>query len=353
MAQPRSISTERKIWLAIHAWYHPASDTDSYRRNISKALDSVGVDFGIVRGRAIPSGPISQSILPVLLRDLVSYGRFEGLVHDLYGDSVFRNVDVATIQDLYWNSSQVPRRARLVQVSQLLYQAYGRTLRRCKVTIATTAFIRDELLRYFGSNFKGKIEIVPIPCQPEETGKADHSRYDVLWVGSSQTRKAPLEFVKVIDQLPRSLKIAIRLRASSKITSDDVAEIRRRISEYRRGGRRVDLFEAEMSWDSMEELYRSSKSLVSTSTYDGFHMPVAEAYFRGVNVVLPDTEFYRCTYADEEGVHWYQGRGTLADTIVRATEHGNFRVDPSIADTHSYRRVGSQLKAIYERISGR
>lgn len=343
-----------KVWLAVHAWYHPASETDSYRRNIARALTTVGLEFGIFRGKAIPHGLFAQAVLPVLLRDVLTYGNSEGIVHDLYGDSIFRDAQVATIQDLYWNGPQGTIGGRIVRRQQLLYQSYPRTVRRAKVVVVTTAYHRGQLLRIAGSEFKEKVEVVPVPCLPDNPGIGSHSRYDVLWVGTALKRKSPMEFIKAVALLPKRLSIAMRLTKTSGIISEDASKIRGLVAEYKREGRRVDLLESRLSWEAMDELYRSSKCLVSTSKVDpGFHMPVAEAYFRGTNVVLPDTGFYRAIYGNEEGIHWYSSKDNFVDTIVSAAEYGPFRIDHSLAERCSFAAVGGQLKSIYERASKR
>ena len=105
-----------------------------------------------------------------------------------------------------------------------------------------------------------------------------------------------------------------------------------------------------MTREAVARLYRSSRTLVSTSLYEGFHMPVAEAYLRGVNVVLPDAPFYRSTYSSEAGVHWYRGRDQLADTILEGVRSGAFRIDSGFAQRHSYRTVGRALVGTYEEV---
>jgi glycosyltransferase involved in cell wall biosynthesis len=340
-----------RVWLAIHAWYHPDSETDGYRRSIATALAKVGIEFQLLRGRTLPYGTIGQSIFPFLLRSVMTYGPSEGIIHDLYGDSVFTDVDVATIQDLYWNVTRPSTFIdKIVKLRQLVFQGYRRTVRRSKSVIVTTTFTKGEILRAFGGEFEGKIHVIPIPCEPDAPRGSVRGVYDVLWVGSALSRKAPLDFVKAIDALPKRYRVAIRLRNTSPIISDDVNLIRNKVAKYRREGRLVDLLDSALPWEDLDALYRSSKCLVSTSNYEGFHMPVAEAYFRGVNVVLPNAPFYRCTYANEGGIHWYERGFGMANAIVEAVENGPFEIDRVLAERHSNERVGRSLAAVYESV---
>lgn len=351
---PSFSDSAERIWLAVHAWYHPASEIDAYRKGVAESLRSVGVPFGILRGRSIPSGPVSQAILPLILRNSMTYGNVDGLVHDLYGDSVFRNVGVSTIQDLYWNSHQDGLTARSLQLAMRAYQAYRRTLVRSKRIIATTPFLRDELLKTFGHRFQEKIRIVPLACQPDETTPARPKVYDVIWVGTTLRRKAPTEFLRAVGSLPREFRIAIRLRPASKLLSESSEEITKLVDQYRREGRKIDVLTQELPWTSMGQLYSASKCLVSTSTYEGFHAPVLEAYLRGVSVVLPDAPFYRSIYDGvETGIHWYTGSQALPRAIAEGVQSGPFNVSSALRSRFSFRTVGSALKALYEEVSRR
>ena len=344
----------RRVWLAVHAWYHPASDNDSYRRSVADSLASVGVPFEILRGRPIPSGPVSQSILPLILRGSMTYGIPDGLVHDLYGDSVFRDVGVSSIQDLYWNSRQDGLRSRSLQLAILSFQAYRRTLIRSKRVIATTPFMRDELLKAYGSQFKDKIRIVPIACEAGIGPGVRPAVYDVLWIGSTLRRKAPTEFLRAVGILPKEFRIALRLRRASEQLSESADAIAELVDRYRQEGRRIDVWSEEMPRPAIEELYRSSKCLVSTSTYEGFHMPVAEAYLRGLNVVLRDAAYYRSMYDGVgAGIHWYSDSRDLPTAIAEAVRNGPFHIDQALRDRLSFRGVGRLLKGVYEEASPR
>lgn len=351
-ARSSPASSQFRIWLAVHAWYHPASDNDSYRRSVAESLKCVGVQYSILRGRGIPSGRLSQAVLPLVLRNFMRYGNGDGLIHDLYGDSVFRNVSVSTIQDLYWNSSHLTLAGKSVRLAMNAYQDYRRTLRRSKLVITTTPFIRAELLASYGSRFKDKIRVIPIACQPELSAGA-HSTYDVVWIGSSLKRKAPVDFVRSIAKLPKNFRIAIRLRIVSKRISDNMEEASELLNRYRMEGRTIDLLSQELPWPAIETLYQTSRCLVSTSRYEGFHMPVAEAYLRGVNVVLPDADFYRVIYGDSPGVHWYKSMEELPEAIARGVQNGPFNISRPLADRLSFKSVGNCLKAAYEEVSTR
>ena len=119
----------RTVALAVHGWYHPASETDSYIKYLSMSLNTVGIANYKLEGYHIPYGTLYQPFFASTLRYVMKYKTSEDLVHDIYGDSVFRGVDVATIQDLYWNTEQRSSLNKVIQIIQRIYQSYYRTLK--------------------------------------------------------------------------------------------------------------------------------------------------------------------------------------------------------------------------------
>ncbi len=344
---------EMQVWLAVHGWYHPASETDSYRQRIAESLGRAGVKASVLRGVALPYGRLPQAVLPILARDLLSYRVVGGITHDLYGDSVFRGVDVATIHDLYWNLPHHGFVVKAIQIQQLIYQDYGRTVRKAKHVVVTTQSTRSRLLQLYGAKWRENISVVSVPIAIEGAVRGDHSQYDVVWIGSSVARKRPLMFARLVGELPSRLNVLMRLSPASSLVSDDIHTIRATVNALRFGGRQFRLVEERISEQEMNQIYRSSKCLVSTSVSEGFHVPVAEAYLQQVRVVLPRTEPYLSTYGEAEGVHWYHHDHELKDRIIEAAQAGPFRVDPEVVRTMSFSNVGNMLRQIYEQVQRR
>ena len=77
-------------------------------------------------------------------------------------------------------------------------------------------------------------------------------------------------------------------------------------------------------------------------------MPVAEAYLRGVNVVVPKNELYYNIYGEAEGVHYYSNEDALCSRICEAVQYGRFVPDKKVMEYLSHKRVGGLLKDTYE-----
>lgn len=342
------------VALAVHGWYHPASETDSYFKYLSMSLNSVGVANYKLEGYHIPFGTISQAFFASTLRYILKYKTSEDLIHDIYGDSVFRGVDVATIQDLYWNTDQHTYLTKAIQIIQRIYQSYYRTLKYARRVIATTSFTKNQLIKYYGKKFSNKIDIIPIPCEPIISENCGSYQYDVIWIGTSQLRKLPIKFIKAISKLPKSFRIRILIKPTSTIISENMNYIRSLVQQYLSEGRKVELTETRLNAEALNHLYQSSKCLVSTSEYEGFHMPVAEAYLRGTCVVLPDIEVYKAQYNNEEGIFWYSPfSDNLAETIERAVQYGRFNVDKKVKERLSLKNVGRLLMNTYGKLETR
>ena len=340
-----------RVVLAVHGWYHPASQDDRYSEYMARSLQSAGIQFEKLEGWKLPHGRFSQLVFSTTLRYVLDYVDRNGVIHDLFGDSVFKNLDVATIHDLYWNTPQIGMMPRALQVVQLIYQDYWRTLKRAKKVIVTSKFTRDQIGKYYGQEYLAKLVEIPIPCAPEKEFKKQSTQYDVIWIGSNLRRKSLLEFLKVIGSLPKQFRVAIIAKKVSGIVGEDPRTIRDLVQALNADGHSVSFIERRLTDDELDDLYRNSKCLVSSSTYEGFHSPVSEAYLRGTHIVLPLSPIYSCQYSNEDGVHWYRDREEMRDRILNAVEYGHFSPSCEIARKLSYANVGKLLKATYEDVS--
>lgn len=337
-----------KVWLAVHAWYHPNSEFDNVRYSIQKAIETSGLETGIIRGMSLPYGKLGQTFFPLFLRNILSYGNYKGIIHDIYGDSVFTNVDVSTIHDLYSYTFQQGVVNKAIQIQLRSLQGYGRTLKLSKKIIVDTPFTKDEILKIYGEKYKEKIRVIPLAVGKPSIDTNKEKKYDILWVGSSARRKSPLRFLKSVYEAGGHLRIAFKFNQISQYVSDDLTEIHRMVTKIRENGTSIDFIDLHIDREKMYQLYQISKSLVSTSTYEGFHLPVAEAYVRGLHVILPEIKVYKSQYGNEEGVHWYKELGELPKMMLEARNYKEFYPDKGILDRLSYEHVGKLLKDMYQ-----
>ena len=338
-----------QIGLAVHGWYHPLAETDTYITSLCKALESIGIYANIIDGFRLPYDTISQFIFPPICRYVLKYRDAEyDIIHDTRGDSVFRGVDVATITDLYWNQIKEDLHDKITQIPIKFFQDYRRTLKVSRRIIVLNSMFKEEIKKYFGNEFDHKVRVIPVPMSPSATSLNNERIYDVIWVGSTDRRKQLLLFLNYIDKLPKKYKIGIRVNYLNKRVSDNHRLIHDKISQLRLSGYTIHSLDFVRSWELMDNLYKSSKCLVSTSVYEGFHLPVAEAYLRGVHVILPRNELYSSIYGDEVGVHYYDEYSQLPRKISEAFESGSFTPSKKIINYLSYENVGKMLKTTYE-----
>lgn len=337
------------VGLAVHGWYHPLMETDVYISGLEKALSSINLIHDRIKGYKLPHGKFSQIISASICRYLMKYDGLEfDLIHDTRGDSVFRNVDVSTITDLYWYQHKTDPVDRLLQVPIKVFQDYGRTMRLSKRITVINPVIKTEFEQFFGRKYNEKINVIPVPVEPQYFYRKDNTKYEVVWVGSTDKRKRLPLFLQSLNELPKYYRIGIRVNYVSPYISDDNQLILKLIETVRNTGRKIEMLQFSKSWDSMNDLYLSSKCLVSTSSYEGFQMPVAEAYLRGTRVVLPKNELFVSLYGDAEGVHYYNSKEELSSKIIEAVEQGKFSPDQRIINYMGFKHVGHLLKETYE-----
>ncbi|MHB1812552.1 MAG: glycosyltransferase family protein [Thermoplasmataceae archaeon] len=326
-------------------------ETDTYIQGLKASLDSVGVKSLIYPGVRIPHSKLMEMVLPPIVRNFLSYGNCnsEGtLVHDTRGDSVFSGVSVSTITDLYWNHRINGLLNNLAKIAILNFQNYKRTLKISKKIIVLTPFVREEIKKFYGKEFLSKVQIVPVPVEAKLTPISEVKQYDILWVGSTLERKRLLDFFKIIKLLPKHYRIAIKLTYGNRYLSYSQNEINNLIINLKNWGWHIELFHSSTPFEVIDRLYRSSKCIVSTSVYEGFHMPIAEAYLRGTNIVIPTHNVYTGQYSDDDGIHWYSCLEDLPKMIDEAIQYGNFYPSATVRNYLSFQNVGRMLREVYE-----
>jgi glycosyltransferase involved in cell wall biosynthesis len=220
--------------------------------------------------------------------------------------------------------------------------------RRAKRIDCASQFTRDLLAKRFGPKIAEKCFVTLIPIPPMPITRLP-PLYDVIWVGDSCPNKG-LE--RLLAALPerRPAAIVVRLRSArhESVVGDWVGAARRR-------GASVTVF-TDLSAGDLDTLYRQSRVYVSTSDYEGFHIPPLEHFLRGGAVLLPELRPYTDSYP-ASSVCWYSSdatRSQLRAKILEATDWptpqpGAVR---AVACRHSYERAADTLVANYERVAG-
>jgi glycosyltransferase involved in cell wall biosynthesis len=326
-----------KVAIASIGWSNPTTSMHSHSADALAAVRSVGVDAVPMPLRSYRGAKVGGLLIPWALRTLGSYPAREGaIVHQIDQDS-FRGVDVVTVQDLYcFHESRF--------VDRFFRGAVRTAASRAHRVVVTTEASGQEL----GERFPGakeKIRVVPLPHEPTSPDRLEQ-KYDALWIGRNAPNKGLLEFIALASRFPQ-LRFAVRWsRSPGRPLLDE------RLSHAIQLSDNIQVFTQPLSDEDIDALYRSSRSYVSTSTYEGWHLPVSEAYLRGCHIVVPQIEPYVSIYPGGTAF-WYEpaNRASL-DAAFETAVATPFRLpSEEVVRYMSYENVGTRLKAVYEEIS--
>lgn len=329
-----------KVALASQNWSSPMTSMYSYSTDVLRALQSVGVDAVPLPISSLVGMPVGGLLLPLARRTFRSYPNPEGrLVHHIDQDA-WRGVDVVTVHDLY------PFRDTRF-ADRFIRSAVRTAVRRARRIVTDSRATLDELAVRFPAFTRGKMQVVPIPHAPVSADRREPV-YDALWIGRNAPNKRLEEYVALAQRFPRA-RFAVRWSRSPGRPEAN-AELTRSIGATAN----IQNFTQFLEEAQMDELYRSTRVYVSTSTYEGWHIPVMAAYLRGSHIVIPRIEPYVSIYP-EPTAFWYDptSRPSLDEAFGAALAAPFRPPSAQVADYVSYSRVGSQLRSVYEELAPR
>lgn len=325
----------------------PDSSMYVYAHRVMRAVRAAGIEIEELPYDSPGIGAKHGGMVePYLAKYLSHYpGHRERLVHDTSCMGTRPGVGVSTIHLASDNQSASRWIERVVGKDALRV-----ALRRAARTVVVSEYLRDQLAKTFGPRSVETVRTIFPPFDPISDERQPNA-YDALWIGTSHPRKRLPFFLEGMSGLP-DLRAVVRWKpppTNMQLKADLERTMERlpRLTSIPRF-----LPEAEL-----DRLYRSSTCLVSTSTDEGFQVPLMEAYFRGTRVVAPDdpgvpnVELLRGV----EGFHIFRP-GDVLDlrrAIREASEAGAFRVDPKLTRSLSLETIGLQFKAVYEELPAR
>lgn len=334
------------VRIASDGWEAPGTSMYGYARDVLAAVRLAGVDaIGSSIANVTDGRRFGGTIGPVLRCFL---GRFENpdgrLVHYTgWPPNGRKGARVFNIYDLFAFHDTGP-------AALLRRAAYRAMARRADAIVCDSPFIAREVGQLLGSRTGEKTEVIPIPfAEPPDQPRPPFVT-DVLWVGAESPRKGLAFFLRESKKFP-DLSVTVRWSPMRRAgpgpdtLSAMAASTRANLTHV--SGR---LDDAEM-----DRMFRSARCVVSTSTYEGFHMPIMEAYLRGVPIVVPDAPLYRDIYGASAGTFYYErtpgGAHDLTTAVREAVQGAGFVPDPRIREWVSLQHVGAALKAVYERVA--
>lgn len=219
-----------------------------------------------------------------------------------------------------------------------------RGIRHAPVLLVPSEQTARESVQLFGEGIRPKVVVLAPSFPPPPEGPHPIER-DLLWVGTRAPRKGLVRLLEALLEVPGPLAVTLVAHPGDDPAYE--ALVQERLPAVRRR-HNVEWVEGFLPPSRMQELYRSSRCLVSTSTYEGYHMPPVEAYLWGTGLVLPEIPLYLEVYGRIDGVTYY--RDDLSGALVARLRAPSFRPDPAFVRTHTDEFAGHQLAQLVERI---
>ena len=309
-------------------------------------------------GRLLPSVWRSYGMASAIRRSGVEL--YHGLSHELPCDIGRAGVrSVVTVHDLIF-----VRRPELYKpFDRAIYtRKYRRSCRQADRIIAISRQTRDDLIELWSIDPQ-KIDVVYQGCSPifcrrvgEEQREAVRRKYDLpgeylLSVGSIEARKNLMLTVQAMAER----RLDIRLVAVGRRTpySDSIL----RYAEEKGISDRIR-FIHNAAFEDLPAIYQMSRLLVYVSFYEGFGIPILEAFSSGIPVittrggVFAETGGDAACYVDPCSV---AEMGDALDRILSDEELRQGMIARGLvhAERFSEPRIASDLMRVYEKTLGR
>ena len=197
---------------------------------------------------------------------------------------------VVTIHDLIF--LEIPK--LYPYIDRKLYQK--KFWHSCKIAdkiIATSEHTKKDIIKHFGIN-RDKIEVIYQTCNPgfaekisAEKSKKVLSKYGlkndyILNVGTLETRKNALNIIKAVYYFNMKTDVVFVGRKTSYYK-----ELRAYIDEHNMNDRIH--FLSDVSNDELPAIYQNCKLFIYPSLYEGFGIPILEAFSSGVPVITSES----------------------------------------------------------------
>jgi len=164
-----------------------------------------------------------------------------------------------------------------------------RIIQASKAIATSSEFNKAEMLRLYGKKVKEKIRVVPLGFSPEfiRAGKNQtvldkyhiESPY-ILYVGRIEEKKNIIRLVQAFGEVRAKIKCQLVLIGKSRVGHEEIVkEINK--SEYQKDIKELGFVPKE----ELPAFYASASAFAFPSLYEGFGLPVLEAFAAGVPVL--------------------------------------------------------------------
>jgi glycosyltransferase involved in cell wall biosynthesis len=170
----------------------------------------------------------------------------------------------------------------------------------------------------------------------KETEPAKKKIVDLLYIATFEDRKNHINLIKALSSIKKPLSVLFLGRdLGTKAFIEDEAS---RISQH--SIRFID----HVTDYELQQLYSSSKVFISPSLYEGFGMPILEAYSRGCKVVCSDIFVFREVLSNKASYFQPEKVSSISKAIKKAVneEYKNEKIE--VESKFYWRTIALDLK---------
>ena len=214
---------------------------------------------------------------------------YHGLSHELPSGLNKKGIkSVVTIHDVIFK--RYPEQYPFVD--RLIYDfKWKNSCKSADKIIAISENTKQDIIEYYEVE-EEKIEVIYQGCDEhfyekysEEQLRIFKQKYDLpeeyfLYVGSVIERKKLLQIIRAMNELPESVQIPLVIIGRG-------GDYEKRVREYIRtnGMEKKVIWPSDFEYHDLPKLYQGAQFLVYPSVYEGFGIPIIEAYASGIPVL--------------------------------------------------------------------
>jgi glycosyltransferase involved in cell wall biosynthesis len=328
---------QMRVYIASVNWDKPETSFYKHAVSVVTAMTAVGIE-----ARPLPLGSrrgeeIGGFLQPILQSMIFKHPR-DGFVQAMEFDSAWRNTTSVMLSDMtaFRNPEPYGNLGRYWR-----FQA-RRLSRKVQRIITHTVACREDIEKYLGPRASGKTVVVGTPFPSYDLVGVKGEK--IGWVGTSDPEKGLVEFLQTMHQVP-GLFVKWTPHPRQPAWNEAVYTSLQQIRPT------PTMITRPLSEREMDEYYAKLGCLVSTAKKEGFHMPMMEAYLRGISIVVPRIPPYVEQYhPNSAGVFWYDELKELPAVVDEALHAPLFAPDDRVVARYSYQTVGKEYQEIYDAI---
>lgn len=235
---------------------------------------------------------------------------------------------VYVIHDLIYE--QFPEQLGILSKLKRLYLRYvvKTGLCRSKYVVAVSSYTKSEILRYYGEQFQNKIQVIHegwehlLDNQEDKQTKINiHFQEYLLYVGSSRGHKNLSRLILAMQQCANSLpnNVGLVIVGNQRMFTKNQLQMIENINSERE----VVHLTGWVNDNDLAYYFKHAKALIFPSLCEGFGIPILEAYFHKIPLLLsnrsslPEVAGDAAIYFDPTNIN------EIADTISQFAQTNN------------------------------